>query len=123
MTYHETLNMIRHTRSIGELEKIHLENVSENEAHIIRISLRAMRKALACRTFNGVGRLQKGFTKLYSKQVGEEDWFFGWLLAPRRMELYYGSPFGEEVTRLFKTKSNHIQWLDGRFISVSGRRQ
>jgi hypothetical protein len=114
MTYRELLQMTKKATSAIELLDARRETnlaelngtLSTTESALLMVARAAMRKALRCTTFTAVARLEEAYEKLHSDDPlfdGEARWFFMDLLVTRRMVLFYQSPFGDSVSRLFHT--------------------
>ena len=135
MTYRELLQMTKKATSAIELLDARREanlaemngTLSTTQSALLMVARSAMRKALRCQTFTAVARLEVAYARLHSDDPlfgGDARWFFLDLLVTRRMVLFYQSPFGESVSRLFKTHPKLIgATLNNQMLSVSGARQ
>ena len=113
----------RKEANLAELNR----TLSTTQSALLMVARQAMRKALRCQTFTAVARLEVAYARLHSDDPlfgGDARWFFMDLLVTRRMVLFYQSPFGESVSRLFKTHPKLIgATLNNQMLSVSGARQ
>jgi len=135
MTYRQLYQMTKKATSAIELLDARREanlaelngTLSTTQSALLMVARSAMRKALRCQTFTAVARLEVAYEKLHNDDplfYGNARWFFMDLLCTRRMVLFYQSPFGESVSRLFKTHPKLIgATLNNQMLSVSGARQ
>ena len=135
MTYRELYQMTKKATSAIELLDARRETnlaemngtLSTTQSALLMVARQAMRKALRCQTFTAVARLEVAYARLHSDDPlfgGDARWFFMDLLVIRRMVLFYQSPFGESVSRLFKTHPKLIgATLNNQMLSVSGALQ
>jgi hypothetical protein len=114
----EDLRVARRTAWRAELKG----QIRDTQAIHLTIARGAMRKALRCRTFQAVARLEEAFAQIHVQEfpnINDARFFFEWLLVARRTKLFNESEFGKSVGRLFKRNPKLIvAMLPGGLLSV-----